>query len=93
MAEGIREGKSVSPDFDAAVKRHHLLDAIQKASDTGIPPDCLATIRKLINSSSCNKEFQVWNWLRPGMPGCDWADTSRTRTTRAIARRPPESDS
>jgi predicted dehydrogenase len=36
MAEGIREGKSVSPDFDVAVKRHHLLDAIQKASDTGI---------------------------------------------------------
>ena len=36
MAEGIREGKSVSPDFDAAVKRHHLLDTIQKASDTGI---------------------------------------------------------
>jgi hypothetical protein len=36
MAEGIREGRSVSPDFDVAVKRHHLLDAIQKASDTGI---------------------------------------------------------
>ncbi len=36
MAGGIREGKSVSPDFDVAVKRHHLLDAIQKASDTGI---------------------------------------------------------
>jgi predicted dehydrogenase len=36
MAEGIREGKSFSPDFDAAVKRHQLLDAIQKASDTGI---------------------------------------------------------
>jgi predicted dehydrogenase len=36
MAEGIREGKSVSPDFDTAVKRHQLLDAIQKASDTGI---------------------------------------------------------
>jgi predicted dehydrogenase len=35
MAEGIREGKSVSPDFDLAVKRHELLDAIQKASDTG----------------------------------------------------------
>jgi predicted dehydrogenase len=35
MAEGIREGRSVSPDFDVAVKRHHLLDAIQKASDTG----------------------------------------------------------
>ena len=36
MAEGIREEKSVSPDFDVAVKRHQLLDAIQKASDTGI---------------------------------------------------------
>jgi predicted dehydrogenase len=36
MAEGISEGKSVSPDFDVAVKRHQLLDAIQKASDTGI---------------------------------------------------------
>src|SRR5467141_4721072 len=35
MAEGIREGKSVSPDFDVAVKRHQLLDVIQKASDTG----------------------------------------------------------
>jgi aryl-alcohol dehydrogenase-like predicted oxidoreductase len=36
MAEGIRERKSVSPGFDVAVKRHQLLDAIQKASDTGI---------------------------------------------------------
>jgi len=36
MAEGIRERKSVSPDFDAAVKRHQLLDVIQKASDTRI---------------------------------------------------------
>jgi predicted dehydrogenase len=36
MAEGIREGKSVSPDFDVAVNRHRLLDAIQKASDTGL---------------------------------------------------------
>ena len=36
MAEGIREGKSLSPDFDVAVKRHELLDVIQKASDTGI---------------------------------------------------------
>jgi predicted dehydrogenase len=36
MAEGIRGGKSVSPDFDVAVKPHQLLDAIQKASDTGI---------------------------------------------------------
>ena len=34
--EGIREGRSVSPDFDVAVKRHQLLDVIQKASDTGI---------------------------------------------------------
>ena len=36
MADGIREGKSVSPDFDVAFKRHQLLDAIQKASDTGV---------------------------------------------------------
>ena len=36
MAEGIREGKPMSPDFDVAVKRHQLLDVIQKASDTGI---------------------------------------------------------
>jgi hypothetical protein len=36
MAEGILQGKSVSPDFDVAVKRHQLLDVIQKASDTGI---------------------------------------------------------
>jgi predicted dehydrogenase len=35
MAEAIREGKSATPDFALAVKRHHLLDVIQKASDTG----------------------------------------------------------
>jgi hypothetical protein len=35
-AEGIREGNSASPDFDVALKRHRLLDVIQKASDTGI---------------------------------------------------------
>ena len=36
MAEVIREGKCVSPDFEVAVKRHQFLDVIQKASDTGI---------------------------------------------------------
>jgi hypothetical protein len=36
MAEGIRAGKSVSPDFDVTVNHHPLLDVIQKASDTGI---------------------------------------------------------
>jgi hypothetical protein len=36
MVEGIREGKSVRPDFDVAVERHQLPDVIQKASDTGI---------------------------------------------------------
>jgi len=35
MAEGISGGKPTGPDFDLAVKRHQLLDAIQKASDTG----------------------------------------------------------
>jgi predicted dehydrogenase len=43
MAEGIREGKSVSPDFDVAVRRHKLLDLIQKASDTGIRQSLLDT--------------------------------------------------
>jgi hypothetical protein len=35
VAEGIRGGKSVSPDFNVAVKRQQLLDVIQKASHTG----------------------------------------------------------
>jgi hypothetical protein len=35
MAEAIRQAKPAAPDFDLAVKRHHLLDVIQKASDTG----------------------------------------------------------
>jgi predicted dehydrogenase len=36
LAESIRDGKPVSPGFDAAVTRHHLLDAIVRASHTGI---------------------------------------------------------
>jgi hypothetical protein len=36
MAEGIRGGNSVNTNFDVAVKRHQLLDVIQKASGTGI---------------------------------------------------------
>ena len=36
MSDDIREGRSVSPDFDVAVKRHQLVDTVQKASDTGI---------------------------------------------------------
>jgi predicted dehydrogenase len=36
LAEGIREGKPVSPGFNAAVTRHHLLDAIVRASGTGM---------------------------------------------------------
>jgi predicted dehydrogenase len=35
MAEAIREGKPAAPGFDLAVKRHYMLDVIQKASDTG----------------------------------------------------------
>ena len=35
LAESIRDGKPVSPGFDAAVTRHRLLDAIVRASDTG----------------------------------------------------------
>ena len=35
LAEGIRDGKPVSPGFEAAVTRHRLLDTIVRASDTG----------------------------------------------------------
>jgi predicted dehydrogenase len=35
LAESIRNGKPVSPGFDAAVTRHRLLDAIARASETG----------------------------------------------------------
>ena len=36
LAECIRDGKPVSPGFDAAVTRHRLLDAIVRASETGM---------------------------------------------------------
>jgi predicted dehydrogenase len=36
MADGIRDGRPASPGFDLAVTRHRLLDAIQKASDSGV---------------------------------------------------------
>jgi predicted dehydrogenase len=36
LAEGIRDGKPISPGFDAAVTRHRLLDAIVRASETGM---------------------------------------------------------
>ena len=36
LAEGIRDGKPISPGFDAAVTRHRLLDAIVRASKMGI---------------------------------------------------------
>jgi predicted dehydrogenase len=35
LAEGIRGGKSILPDFDAAVTRHRLLDMIVRAAETG----------------------------------------------------------
>ena len=35
FADAIRTGERVEPDFDSAVARHRLLDAIQRASDTG----------------------------------------------------------
>ena len=35
LAESIRDGKPISPGFDAAVARHRLLDMITRASDTG----------------------------------------------------------
>ena len=35
LGEAIRDGKPVSPSFDAAVTRHRLLDMIVRASETG----------------------------------------------------------
>jgi predicted dehydrogenase len=35
FAEAIRSGARVEPDFDFAVRRHRLLDAVRRASDTG----------------------------------------------------------
>ena len=35
LGEGIRNGTAVEPDFRHAVRRHELLDAIQRASDSG----------------------------------------------------------
>ncbi len=36
LGQGILEGKAVEPDFDLAVKRHQLLDLIQRSSDQGM---------------------------------------------------------
>jgi predicted dehydrogenase len=35
FAEAIRTDKRIEPDFDSAVRRHRMLDAIVKASETG----------------------------------------------------------
>jgi predicted dehydrogenase len=35
FAKAIRGGERIEPDFDSAVRRHRMLDAIQRASDTG----------------------------------------------------------
>ena len=35
FGEAIRTGKRAEPDFDSAVSRHRLIDAIQRASETG----------------------------------------------------------
>jgi predicted dehydrogenase len=35
LSQAIREGKGAQPDFDLAVRRHRLLEAIQRASDQG----------------------------------------------------------
>jgi predicted dehydrogenase len=35
MAKAIRDNTAVEPDFDLAVQRHRLIDAIQRSSDEG----------------------------------------------------------
>jgi predicted dehydrogenase len=37
MADAIRTGVSVEPDFELAVRRHRLIDAIERSSDEGRP--------------------------------------------------------
>ena len=37
MADAIRDGTPVEPDFDLGVRRHRLIDAIERSSDTGRP--------------------------------------------------------
>ena len=36
LGQAIQEGNGVQPDFDLAVRRHRLLDVIQRASDQGM---------------------------------------------------------
>ena len=36
LAEGIRDGKPISPGFDASVTRHRLINTIVRASETGM---------------------------------------------------------
>ena len=36
LGQAIQEGKGVQPDFDLAVRRHRLLDVIQRSSDQGM---------------------------------------------------------
>jgi len=40
LGESIRNGTPASPGFDAAVRRHHLIDMIVRASDTGQKQRC-----------------------------------------------------
>jgi predicted dehydrogenase len=35
FAEAIRTNTRIEPDFDSAVRRHRMLDAIVRASETG----------------------------------------------------------
>jgi predicted dehydrogenase len=39
LARAIAGGQPAAPDFVAAVRHHQLLDAIQRASDTGLRQD------------------------------------------------------
>jgi hypothetical protein len=50
MAEGIREGKSVSPDFDLAVNRHKLLDVISEGVGHRDPADSFSDDRPTFGS-------------------------------------------
>ena len=36
MADALASGEAFDPDFDVAVQRHRLLEAIERASETGV---------------------------------------------------------
>jgi len=89
MAEGIREGKSVSPDFDVAVKRHQLLDVIQKASDTGIRQ--ILSRRGEGSGRISRLRARHDQGAIGSCPGTPWSGSHGTGNRHSLGRQPADS--